>query len=58
MGEGKNVIFIDFGHSKLSASAIKFTDGKMEVITEKADRNIGCRDIDRKVFEYMSRKFE
>lgn len=58
MSEGKNVIFIDFGHSKLSVSAIKFTEGKMEVVYEKADRNIGCRDIDRKVFEYMSKKFE
>lgn len=32
MGEGKNVLFVDFGHSKLSASLIKFTNSDMEIL--------------------------
>lgn len=29
MKEGKNVLFVDFGHSKLSASLIKFTENSL-----------------------------
>lgn len=50
MGEGKHVLFLDFGHSKLSASLIKFTDSIMEVVMERSARNLGCRDIDRQIF--------
>lgn len=48
--EGKNIIFVDFGHSKLTASLIRFTDTTMEVLYEKYNRNLGCRDIDKKIF--------
>lgn len=58
LGEGRNVLFIDFGHSKLSMSLIKFGEAKLEVALEKSNRNLGCRDIDKKVFEYMASKFE
>lgn len=47
---GKNVAFIDFGYSKLAASLIRFASDKMEVILDKSSRNLGCRDIDRKIF--------
>lgn len=30
----------------------------MDVIHERAIRNLGCRDIDRKVFDVMAKKFE
>jgi molecular chaperone DnaK (HSP70) len=46
MGTGKNVVFIDFGHSKFSASLLKFTENELEVVLEKSNRNLGCRDID------------
>jgi molecular chaperone DnaK (HSP70) len=58
MGDGKNVLFIDFGHSKLSASFVRFTESKMDIIFEKANRNLGCRDIDKKIVEYLACKFE
>lgn len=29
IGEGKNVVFIDFGHSKLSLSLVKLGDTKL-----------------------------
>lgn len=58
LAEGRNVLFIDFGHAKLSLSLIKFDDVNMEVLLEKFNRNLGCRDIDNKIFEYMAAKFE
>ena len=30
----------------------------MEVLLEKYNRNLGCRDIDLKVFNYMAKKFQ
>ena len=54
----RNVVFIDFGHSTLSASLIRFSESKMEVILEKSTRNLGCRNIDAKIFNYMAKKFQ
>lgn len=58
MGDGKNVLFIDFGHSKLSASLVRFTETNMEILAEKHNRNLGCRDIDMKVFERLAAVFK
>lgn len=58
MGQGKNVVFIDFGYYQLSLSLIKFTSTTMEVITERSNRNLGCRDIDKKIFDYVAKRFE
>lgn len=58
MGEGKYVVFVDFGYYQLSLSLIKFTQTTMEIITEKSNRNLGCRDIDQKIFNYIAKKFE
>lgn len=30
----------------------------MEVLYEKYNRNLGCRDIDKKIFEFVASKFE
>lgn len=30
----------------------------MEVITERSNRNLGCRDIDQKIFDYVAKRFE
>lgn len=58
MGEGKNVVFVDFGHSQLTTSLINFTSAKMDVMVQLSNRNLGCRNIDSKVFDYMAKKFE
>ena len=57
-GNSKNVIFVDLGHSKLTVSLLKFSGSTMEVLAEKYDRNLGCRDIDLKIFEGISQAFE
>lgn len=58
MGEGKNVLFVDLGHSKLSASMVKFTSSDMEIIAERHHRNLGCRNIDVKVFQKFALSFK
>ena len=58
MNEGKNVLFVDFGHSKFSASLIKFTNSDMEILNERSIRNLGCRNIDMKVFEKFANNFK
>ena len=37
------VVFVDFGHSKLSVTFASFTKGKMKVIGTNSNRNLGAR---------------
>ena len=30
----------------------------MEIVNEKYHRNLGCRNIDMKIFDYLSSKFQ
>ena len=53
----KNVLFVDFGHSKMTSSLIKFTDSQMEVIHEKHHREMGTRNIDMKIYEHLATLF-
>jgi heat shock protein 4 len=46
----RNVLFIDFGHSKLSVFACSFTNSEMNVLEQEYCRHIGCRDIDYHLF--------
>ena len=46
----RNVLFIDFGHSKLSLFLCSFTSGEMNVLEQEHCRHIGCRDIDYHLF--------
>jgi len=42
----RNVIFVDFGHSKLSAFIGTFTKENCKVMAQVHERNLGIRDID------------
>ena len=44
------VLFVDFGHSKLSLYAMKFTKNYQKVIYEKHLRQLGCKNIDKLMF--------
>jgi len=37
---------------------INFTDSKIDVLLQKYNRNLGCRNIDQKIFDYIANKFE
>ena len=54
----RNVLFIDFGHSKLSVFACGFTNSEMSVLEQDYCRHIGCRDIDYHLFEFYRNHFE
>jgi molecular chaperone DnaK (HSP70) len=45
-GEGRNVVFVDFGHSKMTVTVATFWKGKNKIICHVSDRNLGARDID------------
>ena len=52
------VLFVDFGHSKLSLYAMKFTKNYQKVIYEKHLRQLGCKNIDKLMFEFYATLFE
>ena len=52
------VLFVDFGHSKLSLYAMKFTKNYQKVIYEKHLRQLGCKNIDKLMFEFYASLFE
>lgn len=54
----RNVLFIDFGHSKLSVFACGFTNSEMNVLEQDYCRHIGCRDIDYHLYEFYRSLFE
>jgi heat shock 70kDa protein 4 len=54
----RNVLFIDFGHSKLSTFVCSFTSSEMNVLEQEHCRHIGCRDIDYHLFEFYRGVFE
>ena len=53
----RNVLFIDFGHSKLSAYVCAFKKDSAQFIEQVHSRNLGCRDIDSEVFEFYRSLF-
>lgn len=54
----RNVLLIDFGHSKLSISACSFLDSEMTVLEQEHCRHVGCRDIDYNLYEFYKGVFE
>lgn len=55
--EGKNIMFIDVGHAKVEMGVIRFEGEGMNVLNEMGDVNLGCRNIDKNMFEAISKIF-
>lgn len=53
----RNVLFIDWGHSKLSIFCCSFTKEEMNVLYQDYARNIGCRDLDHLMYEFYRQHF-
>ncbi|XP_016965760.1 heat shock 70 kDa protein 4 isoform X2 [Drosophila biarmipes] len=53
----RNVIFVDFGHSSLQASACAFTKGKLKMLASTWDQ-IGGRDFDLALSDYFAKEFQ
>lgn len=54
----RNVVFVDWGHSKLSAFVCSFTKDKATIITKVNERNLGAREVDWALVNYYAQKFE
>mgnify|MGYP000979591878 FL=1 len=54
----RNVLFVDFGHSKLSVFLCSFTNSEMNVLEQDYNRHVGCRDIDYHLYEFYRNLFE
>lgn len=54
----RNVLFVDFGHSKFSVFVAGFTKEKVTILSQKHNRFIGCRDIDYLLLQYYQKIFQ
>ncbi|KAJ6466968.1 heat shock protein 70 family [Mycena sanguinolenta] len=54
----KHVVFVDVGHSSLSASVVAFSKGQLVVKSAAYDRNLGGRDIDYALVKHFSEEFK
>lgn len=54
----RNVLFLDFGHSKFSTFTCGFTNTEMNVLDQEYNRHVGCRDIDYHLYEFYRSIFE
>jgi heat shock protein 4 len=54
----RKVVFVDFGHSKLTCTYAEFLKGKMKILFTSSNRNLGARQIDFQLFELLSAEFE
>jgi len=53
-----NVMFIDLGATSYSISIVAFEPGKLSVKTAQFDEDLGGRDFDQKIAEWIAGKFE
>lgn len=53
-----NVMFLDIGATSYSCSIVAFEPGKLTVKTAQFDENLGGRDFDQKIAEWIAGKFE
>lgn len=56
--DARNVVFIDFGHSKLSTFVSAFTKEKCKVILQEHDRHLGARDFDWTLLKFYDKIFQ
>lgn len=53
----RTVVFVDFGHSKLSTTFAVFTPGKMKILATQSNKNLGARQIDYLLFDLLGAEF-
>lgn len=53
----RKVVFVDYGHSKLTCTYAQFLPGKMKVLYTYSNRNMGARQIDFQLFDLLGGEF-
>eukprot|EP00057_Strongylocentrotus_purpuratus_P008767 XP_011663241.1 PREDICTED: 97 kDa heat shock protein isoform X1 [Strongylocentrotus purpuratus] len=54
----RNVVFVDCGHSSLQVSVCAFNKGKLKVLANASDKNLGGRDFDWLLAEHFAVDFQ
>lgn len=57
-GQQRIVAFVDFGHSKTCITIASFMQGRIKIIRQHSDRNLGARNMDMLLFEVFAKEFE
>ena len=56
--EKKIVVFIDIGYSKTTVIVASFEKNYSEILVEKSDKNLGGRDLDWQLLDWLNKKFQ
>ncbi|XP_041460956.1 97 kDa heat shock protein [Lytechinus variegatus] len=54
----RNIVFVDCGHSSLQVSVCAFNKGKLKVLANASDKNLGGRDFDWLLAEHFAVDFQ
>ncbi|GJE90018.1 HSP70-domain-containing protein [Phanerochaete sordida] len=54
----RHVVFVDVGHSQMSASVVAFAKGQLTVKAAAYDRHVGGRDIDYALVQHFAEEFK
>lgn len=56
--KARRVVFVDFGHSKLTCTYAHFTKNKMKIQYSHSHRNLGARNLDYVLFDVLASEFD
>ncbi len=56
--ENQHIMFIDMGYSSYSVTIAAFKQGNMKIMGTKCDTNLGGRDYDAAIVEFLCQQFE
>ncbi|CAG5129903.1 unnamed protein product, partial [Candidula unifasciata] len=54
----RNVVFVDFGYSAIRVAACAFNKGKLKVLATSFDSQLGGREFDELLADYMAEEFK
>jgi molecular chaperone DnaK (HSP70) len=54
----KNVLFIDFGHSKMNTFVTAFNKQHMRILANKFNRQLGCKFMDEELLKFYAKIFD
>jgi len=57
-GKQRIVAFIDFGHSKTCITFASFMQGRIKILRQHSERNLGARNIDFLLFQTFLQEFK
>lgn len=49
----QTVLFVDYGHAKLSAYMVRSSEDQVTTLFKVGDHNLGVRDLDRCLYEHL-----